>query len=84
MAEGTSEVARQLTEVVKALVDQPEGVRVEEQDLGHTVVLKVAAPAEELGKVIGRQGRTVWALRTLLEVRAAEGDTFFDIEIVEP
>lgn len=79
-----SEVGQQLQEIVRALVDRPDDVVVREEDLGHTVVLKVHAPHEELGKLIGRQGRTVRALRSLLEVRSAAGGTFYDIEVVEP
>lgn len=82
-SQGRSELALQLAEVVRGLVDEPEEVFVEEEDLGHTLLLKVHADPDELGKVIGRQGRTIRALRTLLEVRAAADDAYYDIEIVE-
>jgi predicted RNA-binding protein YlqC (UPF0109 family) len=82
--ETASEAQRVLTELVRALVDHPDAVRVEEEDLGHTILLKVHADPDDLGKVIGRQGRTVWALRSLLEVRTVEGDAYYDVEIVEP
>jgi predicted RNA-binding protein YlqC (UPF0109 family) len=80
---GNSEVAIHLGEVIRGLVDEPDEVFVEEDDLGHTVLLRVQTDPDELGKVIGRQGRTVRALRALLEVRAAADDAYYDIEIVE-
>ena len=78
------EVIEQLGDLVRALVDEPESVEIETEDLGHTVLLKVHAAPDELGKVIGRQGRTVRALRSLLEIRATDSDAFFDVEIIEP
>lgn len=78
-----SEVVDQLTEVVAGLVDEPEAVVVEAEDLGGTVSLLVSVSPEELGRVIGRQGRTVRALRSLLEVRGTEADVYYDLEVDE-
>ncbi len=59
--------------VAKALVDEPEAVQVEERP-GATTVYELSVAPGDLGKVIGRQGRTAKALRTLLGARAeAEG-----------
>ena len=56
--------------VVKALVDQPDSVRVTESERrGMTIVELTTAPGD-MGKIIGRQGRTAAALRTLLSVTA--------------
>ncbi len=77
-----SQVAKQLTEIVRGLVDEPDQVLVEEENLGHSVLLRVHTHPDELGKVIGRQGRTVRALRTMLEVRSSlDGEDFYDLEI---
>ncbi len=79
-----AEVADQLVDVVKALVDDPDSVKLAAEDLGGTVLLNVTVAEDELGRVIGRQGRTVRALRTLLEVRGTESGVYYDLEVVEP
>ena len=79
-----SEVADQLVDVVKTLVDDPDSVELDTEDLGGTVLLNVTVAEDELGRVIGRQGRTVRALRTLLEVRGTESGVYYDLEVVEP
>ena len=63
--------ARDVVEVVaKALADQPEGVRVSEgTHRGQTLIELFMAPGD-LGRVIGRQGRTAAAIRTLVAAAA--------------
>jgi predicted RNA-binding protein YlqC (UPF0109 family) len=78
-----SEVAEQLEQVIRGLVDDRDSVVIEEDDLGGTIALSVTVAPDELGRVIGRQGRTVRALRTLLEVRGAGSDGYYDLEVVE-
>jgi uncharacterized protein len=53
------------------LVDHPDGVSVDEHDTGETTVLTLRVAAGDLGKVIGREGRTAHALRALLSAAAA-------------
>jgi uncharacterized protein len=68
---GAASPLRTVVEVVaRALVDQPDAVRVtESQRRGMTVVELSTAPGD-MGKIIGRQGRTAAALRTLVAVTA--------------
>jgi predicted RNA-binding protein YlqC (UPF0109 family) len=68
---GAAGPLRAVVEVVaRALVDQPDAVRVtESQRRGMTVVELTTAPGD-MGKIIGRQGRTAAALRTLVAVTA--------------
>lgn len=56
--------------VVRALVDQPEAVTVTETERRGTSVLELKTAPGDMGKIIGRQGRTAAALRTLLSVTA--------------
>ena len=56
--------------VVRALVDRPEAVRVTETERRGTTVLELKTAPGDMGKIIGRQGRTAAALRTLLAVTA--------------
>ena len=56
--------------VVKALVDKPDSVRVTESERRGMTVLELRTAPGDLGKIIGRQGRTAAALRTLVAVTA--------------
>jgi hypothetical protein len=62
---------RAVVEVVaRALVDQPDAVRVTQTERRGTTVLELTTAPGDMGKIIGRQGRTAAALRTLLAVTA--------------
>ena len=52
--------------IAKALVDHPEQVRVIESDGERTTVIELKVATSDLGKIIGRQGRTAKAIRTVL------------------
>ena len=52
--------------IAKALVDKPESVEVNEVDGEQTSVIELRVAKEDLGKVIGKQGRTARAIRTIL------------------
>jgi hypothetical protein len=68
--DGASPLRAVVEVVAKALVDHPELVKVTESERrGMTVVSLTTAPGD-MGKIIGRQGRTAAALRTLLSVTA--------------
>ena len=56
--------------IVRALVDQPDSVRVTESERRGTTVLSLTTAPGDMGKIIGRQGRTAAALRTLVAVTA--------------
>jgi hypothetical protein len=56
--------------LVRALVDNPDAVRVEEFDEGSAVTYEVTVDQDDLGKVIGKQGRVANALRTVAKAAA--------------
>ena len=56
--------------LVKALVDKPDSVIVEEIDEGQSVTYEVTVDPDDLGKVIGKQGRVANALRTVAKAAA--------------
>lgn len=72
-----------LGEVIRRMVDQPDAVEVEEFEDGDTTVFEVSVDSDDLGKVIGRQGRTARALRTLLDARGALEDRRYDLDILD-
>ena len=70
--------------VVKALVDHPEEVTVTEVDSERVVVFELRLNQTDVGKVIGKSGRTITAIRTLLTSAAAKGGKRAMLEIIEP
>ena len=72
-----------LVEIAKALVDSPEDVKVTEVEGEQTTVLELRVQNEDLGKVIGRQGRTARAIRTLLSAAGMKVHKRFVLEILE-
>jgi predicted RNA-binding protein YlqC (UPF0109 family) len=72
-----------ITEIVQALVDQPEEVSVNEIRGSYTTVLEVRVAKTDMGKVIGKQGRTAQAIRTILSAAAGKTRKRYLLEIVE-
>ena len=70
--------------VVKALVDHPEEVRTERNVDEMGVLITLHLNPEDMGKVIGREGQTAKALRTLLRVVGAKSRARVNLKIVEP
>ena len=69
--------------MAKALVDLPDEVDVTEIEGGHTSVIELKVAKEDLGKVIGKQGRTARAMRTILSAASAKLNKRSVLEIVE-
>lgn len=67
----------------RQLVDHPEGVHVDEHDTGDTTVLTLRVSPGDLGKVIGREGRTAQSLRALLAASAAAQGRRATLEIAD-
>jgi predicted RNA-binding protein YlqC (UPF0109 family) len=72
-----------LEEIARALVDNPEDVQVTEVEGEQTTVLELRVRPDDLGKVIGRQGRTARAIRTLLAAAGMKVHKRFVLEILE-
>ena len=69
--------------IAKALVDNPDAVRVEEIGGEQTTVLELRVAPEDLGKIIGKQGRTAKAIRVILGATSAKLKKHFILEIIE-
>jgi hypothetical protein len=76
-------VSEELEELVRTMVDHPDEVEVWEVPDGRTVRLELAVDPDDLGKVIGRQGRTARAIRALLDVRGARDGARYELKILE-
>ena len=67
--------------IAGGLVDEPDAVRVERVEEADAVVLRLSVAPDDVGKVIGRQGRVARALRTLVRSAGARGDKRLVLEI---
>ena len=69
--------------IAKSLIDRPEEVRVSLEEKEDVTVLHLSVAKEDLGKIIGRQGRTARALRTLVNAASAKQERRCILEIEE-
>ncbi len=72
-----------VTEIAKALVDIPDEVNVREVEGEQVTVLELRVAPSDLGKVIGKQGRTARSIRTLLGAAGMKLNRRFTLEILE-
>jgi uncharacterized protein len=69
--------------LARRLVDDPEAVKIETEEREGTLVFQLHVAKDDVGKVIGRQGRIARALRTVVRASAARSDHRVLLEIVE-
>lgn len=81
--ENANGVKTLVEDIAKALVDAPEGVMVNEVAGEHATVFELRVAQGDLGKVIGKQGRTARSIRTLLGAVGTKLDRRFSLEILE-
>lgn len=75
---------KELVEMIaKALVDQPDKVQVAVLDGEQTTILELKVAPEDLGKVIGKQGRTARAIRIILGAAGMKLKRRYNLEIIE-
>ncbi len=72
-----------VSEIAKALVDSPDEVSVNEVQGEQVTVLELRVAPSDLGKVIGKQGRTARSIRTLLSAAGMKLNRRFTLEILE-
>ncbi len=83
MSEPAGDMRALIEQIAKALVDEPDQVSVSQVDGDQTVVLELRVAPSDLGKVIGKQGRTARAMRTLLGAAGMRFHKRFTLEILE-
>ena len=69
--------------VVKGLVDHPDAVNITEVEQERTTVYELRLDPSDVGRVIGRSGRTVNAIRTLLQAGSAKAGKFTRLDIID-
>jgi len=71
-------------DVVKSIVDNPDKVSTERTIDERGVLIKLTVDPEDMGKIIGKEGKTAKAIRTLLRVLGAKNNARVNLKIVEP
>lgn len=70
--------------IAKSLVENPQAVTVSEEAAEDgTILIKLAAAQEDMGRIIGKQGRTAKAMRTLLNAKATRENRRANLQIME-
>jgi uncharacterized protein len=82
MSEQSGDMQALIEQIAKALVDEPDHVSVSLVDDEQTTVLELKVAPNDLGKVIGKQGRTARAMRTLLGAAGVRFHKRFPLEIL--
>lgn len=78
------EVREDLREVIRLMVDEPNAVEIDEVwENDHHCVFELSVAQDDLGKVIGRQGRTARSLRTILDARGTHMGVEYGLEILD-
>ena len=78
-----SEIQTLMSEIARALVDDPDAVHIETYKDGDSSVLRLHVAPNDIGKVIGKQGRTARSLRTILGAASMKFHERFALDIVE-
>ncbi len=72
-----------LSDIIKLLVDNPAGVSVEESDTDGMTQLTVTVDKADMGKVIGKEGKVIRALRNIMKIKAFRHDKKVAISLAE-
>ncbi|MEI8215701.1 MAG: KH domain-containing protein [Eubacteriales bacterium] len=72
-----------VTAIAKALVDNPDAVIVNETFSNDTIILELKVAQEDMGKVIGKQGRIAKAIRTVVKAAATRDNKRVIVEIIQ-
>jgi hypothetical protein len=83
MSDPISEMQTLVSEIARALVDEPDAVHVEAVMDQDTTVLRLQVAPADVGKVIGKQGRTARSLRTILGAASMKYHRRFALDIIE-
>ena len=83
MSEPTGDMRLLIEQIAKALVDDPAQVAVNQVEQGAESVLELTVGPNDMGRVIGKQGRTARAMRNLLGATSSKFNKRFTLEILE-
>jgi predicted RNA-binding protein YlqC (UPF0109 family) len=82
-SDGVTNMIELIADIARALVDLPESVAVESFDEDDSTVIRLRVAPNDIGKVIGKQGRTARSMRTILSAASMKLKHRFALDIVE-
>lgn len=71
-----------LTDLVKAIVEHPDQVSVEEREDGDTVILELTVAKQDVGRVIGKEGKIAKSIRTVMRAAASKAGKRVVVDIL--
>jgi len=80
---GIDSMIEMVERIARALVDQPEAVSVSGISSAHSLIVELKVAKQDVGKIIGKQGRTAGAMRTIINAVAAKSRKHTVLEIIE-
>ena len=84
MAAQTEEIAGLVESVIRPLIDNPDDLVIDARETeDDSIFVEVRVNEEDAGKVIGRQGRVIKAIRTLARAAASSANTHVDVELLD-
>ncbi|ANE22469.1 MAG: KH domain-containing protein [Eggerthellaceae bacterium] len=83
MSDQTMDLAGLVRTLVEPIVEYPGDLQVSQTESDAGILVEIALNEEDTGKVIGRQGRVIKAIRTLARAAAVRADRHVDVEIAE-
>ncbi len=83
MAEMTGDMSLLVAQIAQAIVDVPDQVQVAAIEDGDVMVLELRVAPTDIGKIIGRQGRTIKSMRTLVGAASLKLQQRYELEIIE-
>jgi predicted RNA-binding protein YlqC (UPF0109 family) len=83
MTEMVGDMSLLVAQIAQAIVDAPEQVQVAAVEDGDVMVLELRVAPTDIGRVIGRQGRTIKSMRTVLGAASLKLQQRYELEIIE-
>lgn len=84
MSEQTTDIAGLVSSVVEPLVEYPDDLEITSSEAEDgTILVEIRVHEDDAGKVIGRQGRVIKAIRTLARAAASRTDTHVEVELID-
>lgn len=69
--------------ILQQIVDHPDDVEITEEQGGDRTILVIHAHPDDMGKIIGKKGRIIMAIRDLIKIMATKHKVFADVEVAE-
>ena len=82
-AGGLNDLENFVDYIVRSLVDEPSAVSVESEEDGETTVIRINCRKEDIGKVVGKRGKTIMAIRSLVSGAAGRMQKRVTVEVVD-